>query len=268
MSVEKLNFNHVQHEKKSFTTLLNSVLQNVNDAEALGLWCYLSSLPNNWAVNKKALMNRFNIGRHKLDRLLKYLSEKGLIEAGQTKNSDGTFGKSCIEIKCGYDFNEKVIHNHNVNENKDITPVAENPPTAKTTVVQFSASGLSDSGKTAPTNNIYNTNKINIKNKRENSASKIEAPLSQSFEPNDQSVELCQSYGLDLREELESFEHRHKGQKSQYEFQRWLKMASLYKKTRLPKNSYTERPNEARSTVQFWGPGHPSYDALHGTRHQ
>lgn len=97
---------------------------------------------------------------------------------------------------------------------------------------------------------IPNNNLNNNINKRERALS--------IFSPNDESKALCSDLKLNINDELNSFENRHRGFKTQYEFQRWLRNSKSY----IDKNLNVNR-NETRSNVPFWGPGHPSYDAIH-----
>ena len=107
-TIEKLDFNKVTHEEKGFTTHLNLVLQHVHDALALGVWCYLSSLPTNWKINKSKLKTQFNMGREKLDNVLAILKKLDLIKFIRERNSDGTLGDSAILVKAGHDFNQST----------------------------------------------------------------------------------------------------------------------------------------------------------------
>src|ERR1700722_17752467 len=210
MSVEKLDFNIVRQESKTFTTHLNSVLQNLNNMAALGLWAYLSSLPDSWTVNKKHLMNHFKVGRDKLSKELRFLESHNLIEMGQERYPNGTVGNQYIIVKCGYNF----TYSEPVTEN----PLTAQPFTEKPSPVKAAY------GKSAP---INKTNNIN-KNKKRESDIKIEKPLS-VFKPDNQNQKLSNNLGLNLEEELKSFTNRHRGEKTQYEFERWMKASFDYK---------------------------------------
>lgn len=94
-------------------------------------------------------------------------------------------------------------------------------------------------------------NNINNKNNRESALS--------DFSPNEENVSLCKEFNLSLEEELSSFKNRHKGKKSQYEFERWLKNAKQYKD-----RNKSNQNNEIRSSVPEYGPGHPRWESLHG----
>lgn len=269
MSVEKIDFSYVSQEKKTFTTHLNSVLQNLRNPEALGIWSYLSSLPEGWVVNKEHLKKHFKIGRYKIENALKYLSDNKLIEIGQLRLPDGTMGKSHILVRCGYNFNkdiysseqsypqiepdanfqqpdEEIKNQHSNNKNYDTNSINTGIPTG----CRLTARGSTARGETATINNIKSINK----EKRERE------PLS-NFEPNEENQLLAKDLKLKIEDELESFTNRHKGEKTQYEFGRWLKNSHQY----LNKKSIPVS-NETRSTVPEYGPGHPRWEQLHGSK--
>lgn len=90
---------------------------------------------------------------------------------------------------------------------------------------------------------------------------KKRAPLS-PFSPDEQNTLLCKDLRLDMTEELSSFEARHKGEKSQYEFSRWLKSSKEYKDRNKNKQYSNENPTqETKCTVKEYGPGHPTWEA-------
>jgi hypothetical protein len=104
-------------------------------------------------------------------------------------------------------------------------------------------------------NTVNNTDREQPRKKRVSArASAVaSAPLS-SFEPDKSNQELCQRLGLSITDELKSFAFRHKGEKNQYEFERWLKISSEYRL----KNT----PVVASNSVQFYGPGHPHWELM------
>ena len=143
MSIEKLNLTYVRQENKSFTTLYNHVIQNIDDAFVLGVYCYLSNLPPDWTVSKQQLMNHFDVGKDKMIYTMKWLNDNHLIEYHQDRNEDGTLCKNIIIVKDGSEFKKNYCGLTGVRINR----CPDNPV----------------SGKSAPTNNIYNTNKIKKK---------------------------------------------------------------------------------------------------------
>lgn len=96
--------NKVMKQISSNTLVPNKVLQNLYDAGALGLWCYLHSKPSERDLNKKQIRKIFNIGRDKLDALLKVLENCNLIEIKRERSKNGCFLTGTIHAKNGLDF--------------------------------------------------------------------------------------------------------------------------------------------------------------------
>lgn len=145
MSIQKLNSAKLIQEKIPFTIHSNYVLQNLTDLVALAIWCYLTSLPDDWEVHRNQIMRHFDIGRDKLASALKFLNENKLIEYVQGRTEDGKFSITYILVKNGIDF--EVIHK------------------TKHALLKTSTTDFPDYGETAPTNTIKNTNQIKDKNK-------------------------------------------------------------------------------------------------------
>lgn len=226
MSVEKLDFNKVKQSKKGFTTSLNDVIQNIPDAFILGVYVYLSSLPPEWDINRVQLMKHFQVGRDKIHKALSWLKNNLLLTYHQERRKDGTLEESTIIIHEGWNFLEKL-------STVPLTGLLNNRSTAEPL-----------SGESAPINNIYT--KKEIKRKRE--------ALSY-FLPDEENLLLAKTLNIDLNAEIESFKHRHKGEKNQYEFKRWLEMACKHgasKSNRSFNHGAIIKPNEIKSTVPFY----------------
>lgn len=102
MSVEKYR---IQKESSHFTTFQNKVLQGLkNYLEALGLYCYLASLPPSWEFNKEHLMKETNQGRDKLNKNLSILEKCNLIAIMQGRKENGQFGYWDMLVKDGTEF--------------------------------------------------------------------------------------------------------------------------------------------------------------------
>lgn len=174
--IEKSDITYLAKEHIPFTVLPNHVLQKINSTDALAIYCYLASLPNDWIINKQHLMNHFDMGRDKINKAINLLKDKNLIEFTQEKNSDGTYKKSELRLKRGYE----VIHSQ---------PLTENPSPVNSPLTEKPVSGQPVTGKTATTNTIINTN--TIKEQRESAPKNQRAPLSPDFVPNDQVIEVA-----------------------------------------------------------------------------
>lgn len=108
MSIEKPDSARIRQEKIPFTQHLNYVLQHLRDPVALAIWCYLTSLPDDWEVRRNQLMEHFSIGRDKLATALKFLNDNHLIEYVVDKNEKGKIEAWHIMVKAGHEF--EVIH--------------------------------------------------------------------------------------------------------------------------------------------------------------
>lgn len=101
MSVEKFT---VTTASTNFTSIPNNVLQNLNNATALGLWCYFISMPPSWEFYKDQIQSHFHIGRDKLLKILSILKNHNLIEIQAIKNEKGQIEKWNLHIKNGNEF--------------------------------------------------------------------------------------------------------------------------------------------------------------------
>lgn len=88
----------------NFTTFLNRVLQNLKNFEALGLYCYLSSLPHDWTFHKSHLREHGQIGIHKFNNLLKILEKHALVKCVQIRDAQGRFAHFDLEVSDGSSF--------------------------------------------------------------------------------------------------------------------------------------------------------------------
>jgi hypothetical protein len=224
MTIEKIDFTILQ-EKKSFTTHFNSVLQNLTNAGALGLWCYLSSLPIDWIINKQHLMNHFDIGKDKLKSYLDHLVKNNLIEIGQERLENGTMGKSYIKVKCGYDFVKDMANSPDAGNQKPA-----NSPDA----------GLPATAEPATANPPLQKKDIKkIKDKAEKREVKLAAtasppPSLSDFFPDEKAKAYCVRFELDFDFELSMFkmyaeEEKWPAKSLAFKFKAWLIRSAKYK---------------------------------------
>jgi hypothetical protein len=86
--VEKLQ-PKLYKEDLGFTQLLNETINAVNDAEILGVYCYLASKPEEWSISKQQLRNHFKIGINKINNIFTKLRSLGLLQLIPAKNEQG-----------------------------------------------------------------------------------------------------------------------------------------------------------------------------------
>ena len=112
MSIEKYQIDSFkkEHIPFDFTYLPNIVLQNFTH-ESLAIWAHLMSLPDDWIVNREYLMNKFKVGRDKLNRLLKVLHSNHLMSFEYLREADGTIKSVQMIIHNGSEYYKKIINN-------------------------------------------------------------------------------------------------------------------------------------------------------------
>lgn len=168
----------------NFTMLSNYHLLDGLSLKAMGLLSYILNLPDDWqSFSVDFFRSKFNDGRTAITSALKELQEHHYIQISQSRNKNGTLGKSIYTIyEYPYDlYGEDVVGTKMVEQetNNDIPelltnlPCPENPHTVKqdtgnrTTenqVTEIPAMGKQESGNQPQINIIKpNTPKTNIK---------------------------------------------------------------------------------------------------------
>ncbi len=130
MSVQKYV---VSQDETGFTILKNTILQNFNDAEALGVWVYLASLPPSWVFYKEQLRSHFNMGRDRLNRVLSKLSTVGLIKVTNARDEKGLFIHMHLHVCSMKNFNPSAQMEEPAPvkaSEPPVQPLTENPLTA------------------------------------------------------------------------------------------------------------------------------------------
>jgi DNA replication protein DnaC len=79
----------VERPPEPYTKVLNDVVQNVKQPDALAIWTFLQSKSGNWKVIGGYLQDHFGIGRQRYAAAMKYLSEHGLITYVPRRSEDG-----------------------------------------------------------------------------------------------------------------------------------------------------------------------------------
>lgn len=95
----------ISKKRSNFSIIPNIVAQNLNYClDALGLYIYLFSLPNEWEFHKNHLRKVCNVGKNKLNVLLKILAQHGLINIAQKRNAQGKFAHFDMQVNDGEFF--------------------------------------------------------------------------------------------------------------------------------------------------------------------
>ena len=127
--------------KANLTIINNEIFQSERmSIEAIGLLCYILSLPDDWIIHKTQLMQKFKIGRDKMNKLFNEIKQDGYLccvdlikEKGKFKGTSYVFydesQKETVYVfpVTGEPFTEKqpllstntILSNNNTKENTD-----------------------------------------------------------------------------------------------------------------------------------------------------
>ena len=78
--------------------LSRDVVQSINNPDALAIWCYLQSKPQNWVVLEDQVRSHFNIGRSKYLKAMKCLRTAGLYRVVRLKDDQSRFCGNVFHI--------------------------------------------------------------------------------------------------------------------------------------------------------------------------
>lgn len=84
MSIEKFNGKFTK-EDLGVTQIPTKTLQQIKNIDALGVYVYLASKPDNWNINPKEIRDHFNIGKNKTYKILNYLIATGYLIATEIR---------------------------------------------------------------------------------------------------------------------------------------------------------------------------------------
>ena len=87
----------LEKEDPGFTLFHNDTIQNITNAGALGIYCYLTTKPKNWPINVKEISSHFNIGKDKTRNLLNYLININALSV-KTVREKGRFAGGITEL--------------------------------------------------------------------------------------------------------------------------------------------------------------------------
>jgi hypothetical protein len=111
VNIEKYDFEEFEKEQKPFTMILTQVIQkSTKNIKETYLWIYLQSLPITWKINKKHLMEVFDISSRTYERYMSWLNAVNLIEYRQIRTDQGAFGTGKLIVLNGTKFNEHAVY--------------------------------------------------------------------------------------------------------------------------------------------------------------
>lgn len=127
MSVEKFR---IGKKVGNFTTIPNKVIQGLSfNLPALGLYVYLSSLPEGWEFHKSHLRDKCQIGINRLNKILKFLESCKLLTIAQNRDAQGKFAHFDMDVHDGMSFKINDIEeicapSHQSRDTVTVTPLS------------------------------------------------------------------------------------------------------------------------------------------------
>lgn len=106
----KLENGTLKHAPKPYTQILNKVLQECKNSDALALWCMLQSRPENWKINFVNIQSHFDWSRQRTSNAMQFLLEKNLVQKRQCTRANGQYDSVDWELQNGEDFNNIQVH--------------------------------------------------------------------------------------------------------------------------------------------------------------
>jgi hypothetical protein len=258
MSVQKYV---IGQKKGGYTAIPNHVIEGLKDYALIGLYLYLIHLPEGWEFHKSHLQKQGNIGRDKLDKYLSRLEDHGLITTAQKRGTNGRFSHFVMDVFDGSDFKNIDLQK---TEKLSTSPCPEKPLTENRLLV----------------NSTYKRNKYKINNitkKRESSAAQSAASPSLSYCPkskakliSNEAQEKARKKNLDIDDLLDGFmahAKAHSWRRADWKaaFLKWVIDERTISEQKDAAN-ITNSPIPTKCTAIEWGPGHPSWEMLHGKR--
>jgi len=88
MPVNKIDGQYLRKTKIPYEIIPRATVNVIENPDALAIWLYLITRPENWVVRKVDLMERFSLGQTRYSRARKELVNKGLLTKAYIKDPD------------------------------------------------------------------------------------------------------------------------------------------------------------------------------------
>lgn len=118
----------LKDKTKDFTIVYNACFKdNTISMQAMGLFAYLMTLPNDWEIHKEELVSHFSNGRDAVLKAFDELVEKGYIVVEEIKGDKGQFGKKVYKVYEVSQGETKIVRKQRCKkECSDKEPVTDN----------------------------------------------------------------------------------------------------------------------------------------------
>ena len=92
MPIEKTTATILRKDEQPYIAMSREVIQAIRQAEALSIWVYLQSKPQNWVIRKTDIKNSLGLGPDRYKKGMDLLKEMGLITTSEVRGCDGKLG--------------------------------------------------------------------------------------------------------------------------------------------------------------------------------
>lgn len=126
MAIDKTDMARLHVEEKPYTTVINDVVQGLQNPDSLAIWVFLQSKSSGWTVVASHIQSHFGIGRQRYRAAMRCLHEEGLISYVSNRDDNGhLLGKEIV-----VHWRPKDCHSPNVQETeRSVSPtVGETTP--------------------------------------------------------------------------------------------------------------------------------------------
>jgi hypothetical protein len=98
MPINKADGAYLRKTGISYEIVPRATVDSISGCEALSLWIYLITRPQNWVVRRADIKKRFTWGRDKYTRAMNELKEIGLVTVAQVRGEDGQLQGNIIWV--------------------------------------------------------------------------------------------------------------------------------------------------------------------------
>jgi len=88
MPINKADFEILRKNRVPFEIIPRDVAQSISNPDALAIWVYLLTKPDNWIVRKEEIKTHFSLGRDRYSAAMKELRRLGLLVTAHVRNPE------------------------------------------------------------------------------------------------------------------------------------------------------------------------------------
>ena len=89
MTVKRTTPTTLRKAGRTYTTLPTDSIRLIKTGDALAIWCYLQTKPQDWIIRKQQIMDRLDIGRRRYAAALTHLRDIRLVAVEHAQDEHG-----------------------------------------------------------------------------------------------------------------------------------------------------------------------------------